>query len=121
MPRYRVYCLREDLSRRFRESPPSTLRKQPKQREYELAGELDAANPYAAWRSLQSPGSQESPLAVRRSFAVGDVLEQEDGKLQLCLFGGFEEASWWTPPPAESEAQAEAPVDGAQPAAGRPQ
>lgn len=120
MPRYRVYCLRDDLSRRFRELPPSTVHKQLKQREYELAGELEAANPYAAWRALQSPGSEESPLSLRRSFAVGDLLEQEDGKLQLCLFGGFEDASWWTPPPSQPEGdqQADAPADSGQQAGG---
>lgn len=108
MPRYRVYYLREDLSRRFRELPAASVRKQLKQREYEQVGEIEAANAYAAWSALQTGGSPECPLSVARAFTVGDALEQDQGKLELCLFGGFEEVSWWTPP----EPSAPAPADG---------
>jgi hypothetical protein len=96
MPRYRVFYLRDDLSLRFRELPPASPRKELKARDYELAGEMEAAGPYAVWQALQSPGSEACPLAVRRPFAVGDAVEQVEGQLQLCVFGGFEDAAWWT-------------------------
>jgi len=109
MAKYRVFYLKDELSRRFRDLPAATARKQLKAKDYTLAGEIEAANDYAAWQALQAPEAA-LPDAKLRPFAVGDVLEREEGKPLLCLFGGFEEAAWWTPeqaetPPAAGEAQ----------------
>ena len=87
MPNYRVYYLKEELSRRMAEVPPGNVRRQLRQREYALVKEMDAPHEYAAWQALQ----QQSELP--RRFSVGDVLES-DGKLRLCLYGGFEDAAW---------------------------
>ena len=97
MPRYRVFYLKEELSRRFRELPAASVRKQLKPKDYIPVAEMEAANEYAAWRALQAPDAAGPDAKGRRAFTVGDVLEREDGKLLLCLFGGFEEATWWSP------------------------
>ncbi len=91
MANYRVFYLRDDLSGRFREAPATSVRKQLKPKDYVVAAEIEAANEYAAWQALKSPD------AGRRAFAVGDVLEAEEGRPRLCQFGGFEDASWYSP------------------------
>ncbi len=106
MAKYRVFYLKDELSRRFRDLPAATARKQLKPKDYTLAGELEAANDYAAWQALQAPQAALPDAKLRRPFAVGDVLEREAGKPLLCLFGGFEEAAWWTPEQAETPAAA---------------
>ncbi len=108
MALFRVLYLREDLSRRFRELGPASVKKQLKRKDYEQVAELEAANVYAAWRALQD-GGDPAP-ALPRPFSVGDVLERDGEKPQLCTFGGFEEASWWTPPPPEPQPAAEGTV-----------
>lgn len=110
MAKYRVFYLKDELSRRFRDLPAATARKQLKPKDYTMAGEIEAPNDYAAWQSLQAPQAALPDAKIRRPFAVGDVLEREEGKPLLCLFGGFELAAWWTPeqaatPPAAGEAQ----------------
>ncbi len=108
MPNYRVFYLKEDLSRRFQETAAASARKQLRQRDYTLVTEISAPSEYAAWQALQSPG------AAPRRFAVGDVLEPEDGRPRLCLYGGFEEAAWWTPeavPNQPTEAPAAPPPE----------
>lgn len=97
MPRYRVFYLKEELSRRFRELPAASVRKQLKPKDYSPVAEMEAANEYAVWRALQAPDAALPDAKTRRAFTVGDVLEREDGKPLLCLFGGFEEATWWSP------------------------
>ena len=91
MSLYRVLFLREDLSRRFREMPAAAVKTRLREKDYAPALEIEAPNEYAAWQALQSP------IEGGRRFTVGDVLEAPEGKLRLCLFGGFEEATWWTP------------------------
>lgn len=102
MAKYRVFYLKEELSRRFRDLPAATVRKQLKPKDYTMAGELEAPNDYAAWQALQAPETALPDAKIRRPFAVGDALEREEGKPLLCLFGGFEEATWWTPEQAET-------------------
>ena len=98
MPRYRVFYLKAELSKRFRELPAASVRRQLRPRDYTEGGELEAANEYAAWQALRSADAG-APVeqAARRPFAVGDVIEPEGGKPLLCLYGGFEEATWWVP------------------------
>ncbi len=108
MPRYRVFYLKEELSRRFRELPAASVRKQLKPKDYTLAGEIEAANDYAAWQALQAPEAALPGAGICRPFAVGDALEREEGKPLLCQFGGFEEAAWWTPEQAAAPPAAEA-------------
>lgn len=117
MAKYRVHYLKDDLSRRFRELPAGSARKQLRARDYPVTTELEAENEYGAWSRLQAFSASEPGEAAGRAFGVGDALEAETGKLLLCLFGGFEEASWWVQevsadaavPVAEGEAEAGAP------------
>lgn len=69
-------------------------------RDYEPAGEVEAGTAYEAWSVLK---------ASDRSLRVGDLLESEDGRLNVCKYVGFEEASWVIPEPK--------PVSGPAPAA----
>ncbi len=66
-----------------------------KPKDYELAGEAQAATPYALWNAMKSEG---------KSLCPGDVLEtvKEDGtqgELQIFKYIGFEPAKWWIPEP----------------------
>lgn len=109
MPKYRVYFLREDLSQRFRDLPPASVKKQIKEKDYEAVGEIEAANTYAAWQALRAAGGEVDVPVLARPFNVGDVLEAEGARPELCLFGGFEEVAWWVPEP-----KAEAPAEPGQ-------
>lgn len=102
MPLFRVFYLREDLSRRFQETPSGSARRQLKPKEYTLVTEIDAANEYAAWKALQAAET------LPRRFSAGDVLEEQEGKPRLCVFGGFEEATWYVP---EARQPPDFPVD----------
>ncbi len=119
MAKYRAHYLRNDLSRRFRELPAASAKKQVRARDYPVNAEIEAEGEYAAWHQLQAFDSGQPGEAAGRAFAVGDVLEAEDGKLFLCLFGGFEEASWWVPE-ASAEAVVAALPGGEQPQAAGP-
>lgn len=109
MPRYRVFYLKDELGRRFRELPPGSVRKQIKAKDYHLAGEIDAPTEYAVWKALQDPAAALGGEA--RALAVGDALERDDGKLQLCVFGGFEDVTWWVPAPEVVPAEPGATAD----------
>lgn len=109
MPKYRVFYLKDELSRRFRDLPAAAVRKQLKPKNYTMAGEIEAPNDYAAWQALQAPEAALPGAKIRRPFGVGDVLEREEAKPLLCLFGGFEEAAWWTPEQAATLPAGEAP------------
>ncbi len=109
MPKYRVYFLREDLSQRFRDLATISVKKQLKAKDYEEVGQIEAANTYAAWQMLRAGDGEAGVPTLPRPFNVGDVLEREGGQPELCLFGGFEEASWWVPEP-----KAEAPPEPGQ-------
>ena len=66
-----------------------------KSKDYEISGEIDAASPYAAWKTL---ASQQNPLHT------GDVLEEvlpegAAGNLYLAKYVGFEPAIWFVPEP----------------------
>ena len=61
-----------------------------KPKDYEPAGEIEAASPYAAWTSLRNTG---------RPLETGDVLEDETGVLRIAKYIGFEGAQWWVPEP----------------------
>jgi hypothetical protein len=65
-----------------------------KQRDYELSGEVEAENEYAAWAVLRN-----SPAVPGRSgpLGVGDILETQTGELKICKYVGFETACWFVP------------------------
>ena len=66
-----------------------------KLKDYDVCGEIEAASPYAAWKTLTS---QDNPLRT------GDVLEQVlpdgvAGSLYVAKYVGFEPATWFVPEP----------------------
>jgi len=61
-----------------------------KPKDYDAAGEVEAATPYAAWQTLRQT---EGPLLA------GDVLEDNSGTLFIAKYIGFEKAQWWVPEP----------------------
>jgi hypothetical protein len=81
-----------------------------KPKDYELAEELECANPYAAWKRALSDG---------RPLRPGDVLEriqentgEETQQLWINKYVGFEPAQWSVPElkPAASPSTAQAEV-----------
>jgi hypothetical protein len=97
---YRIHRLKSHLRQQFRYAPHVSGISQVKPRDYEAAGTVEAASPYAAYFALR-----ETPEALD----VGDLLEAE-GALRILKFVGFEEARWVAPeakPPAGAGTDAE--------------
>jgi hypothetical protein len=103
MPVFRIHRMKDAPRQHFRWAPHVSGTATVKPKDYELSGEVEAENEYAAWALLRG---SEAPLLV------GDILELADGKLRICKYVGFEEAGWFipeavidplnTPPPAAS-------------------
>src|SRR5579871_1043847 len=85
MARYRIHRMRENERQRFRWAPHVGGCAAVKQRDFELAGAVEALHEYDAWRALRETGE---PLGV------GDLLENEAGQLRICKYVGFEPAEW---------------------------
>ncbi len=111
MPAFRIHRIKESAFQHFRWAPHAAGAAQVKPREYEPAGEVEAADVYAAWSALKG-----SETALR----IGDLLESVDGRLYICKYVGIEEAHWVvpepkaipegpTPPPEEARGSAPAP------------
>ncbi len=98
MPRYRIFYLKESQRRHFQQAPPGQGPAKLKMKDYEPAGEIEAASPYAAWKQLRE-GEGE-----RRAIQVGDALESDTGTLVVCKYVGFEETQWFVPEPSEASA-----------------
>jgi hypothetical protein len=72
----------------FRWAPHTSGVTNIKPRDFELAGEIQAANLYDAWMNLRG---------TELSLDIGDVLESEAGETRICKYVGFEEARWVLP------------------------
>jgi len=72
----------------FRWAPHTSGVTHIKPRDFEPAGEVEAANLYDAWMNLRG---------TERSLDIGDVLESEAGETRICKYVGFEEARWVLP------------------------
>ena len=117
MAKYRAFYLKDDVSRRFRELPAASVKNQIRARDYPVTVEVEADDEYGAWSLLQAFGNGQPGAPAGRAFGVGDALESEDARLLLCMFGGFEAASWWVPEPApEAAASAAEPLPDGSPA-----
>ena len=92
MPRYKFFHLRDSLVEKFRESAPKAKPYSLRARDYEEAGEIDAAGPYGAWKLLQEPERAEGEGC--RGFGVGDALELEPAELVILNHWGFDHAEW---------------------------
>jgi hypothetical protein len=90
MPLYRIHRMKESPRQQFRWAPHVSGCASVKPRDFEPAGEVEAANEYHAWQELRSAGT---PLAL------GDLLETEKGELRICKYVGFDAAQWVLPEP----------------------
>ena len=97
--------MRESARHQFRWAAHTSGISQAKPKDYEEAGQTEAAGFYAAWTALRA-GS--TPLEV------GDLLEREGGDLKICKYVGFEEARWILP--EVKTGLEDAPVAAGQPA-----
>ena len=88
MPLFRIHRMKENPRQQFRWAPHVSGAANAKPKDYELAGEVEAENEYAAWALLRD---SEKPMTV------GDILELPEGGLRICKYVGFEEARWFIP------------------------
>jgi hypothetical protein len=86
MPSYQVHRLKETHRQQFRWAPHTSGVTIAKPRDYEKAGVIEAASPYAAWLALRGTDDE---------LQVGDLLEVEGGELRILKYIGFEEARWY--------------------------
>jgi len=96
--------MKESPRQHFRWAPHVSGAANVKRRDYDEAGQVEAANEYAAWEQLR---------ASEQPFEVGDLLETDQGELRICKYIGFETAAWVLPP-AEPGSAADAPVTAPQ-------
>lgn len=92
---YRIYRLKETQRESFRWAAHTGGTATVKTRDYDCAGEIEAATPYAAWKQLSTA---EQPLRP------GDLVEVvradgTHGDLQIAKYIGFEKAEWFVPEP----------------------
>jgi hypothetical protein len=100
MPQFRIHRMKDQPRENFRWAPHVSAEAVVKPKDYEPAGEVDAAHEYEAWSSLRS---------TERPLQVGDLLETENGQLRICKYVGFENARWFIPdPPPQKTAGSEA-------------
>jgi hypothetical protein len=107
MPRYRMHRIKDAPRENFRWAPHTGGLAVVKIKDYDVAGELEAATPYAAWKSLAEAAEPLHP---------GDLLEElgSDGaplKLLIAKYIGFEPAQWFVPEPKPEAAVAHHPPD----------
>ena len=88
--RYRIHRLKESSQEHFRWTAHTGGLILVKPKDYQPGEEVEAASPYAAWKTL---------VTERNAIRPGDLLEaiglEPDVKgLQICKFIGFEPAQW---------------------------
>ena len=88
MPTFRIHRMKDNPRQSFRWAPHTSGITNIKPRDFEPAGEIQAANLYDAWMSLRGTG---------QALDIGDVLESEAGETRICKYVGFEEARWVFP------------------------
>src|ERR1700742_880447 len=93
MPVFRIHRMKDAPRQQFRWAPHVSGAANVKPKDYELSGEVEAENEYAAWANLRD---SEAPLLV------GDLLDATSsdgtaGVLRICKYVGFEGAQWIIP------------------------
>ena len=93
MPRYRIHRIKETPRENFRWTPHTGGLTTAKPKDYDCNREVEAATPYAAWKSLAQAGDGLRP---------GDLLEAVSAEgmgedLQIVKYIGFEPARWHVP------------------------
>lgn len=95
---YRIHRMKDHVRQGFRYAPHTSGVMMIKPRDFEDAGQVEAANVYDAWMSLRG---------TERALDIGDVLESAGGDICVCKYVGFEQARWVVP---EVKAAVDAPV-----------
>ena len=88
MPLYRIHRMKDTPRQAFRWAAHTAGAASVKPKDYEAAGEIEAASAYGAWSQMLESGGR---------LEVGDLLEDTQGGLRICKYVGFEEAHWLTP------------------------
>jgi hypothetical protein len=93
MPRYRIHRIKETPRENFRWASHTSGLTIVRPKDYDCSREIEAATPYAAWKSL---AQADGPLRP------GDLLEVisadgAGGELQVFKYIGFEPAQWHIP------------------------
>lgn len=87
MPTFNIHRMKDNPRQQFRWAPHTSGVTLIKPRDFEPAGEIEAAGFYDAWMSLRG---------TERALDIGDVLEF-GGEIRICKYVGFEEARWVLP------------------------
>lgn len=90
MPVFRIHRMKDGPRQHFRWAPHVSGVATARPKDYELPGEVESENEYAAWSLLRG---SEQPLQI------GDILETAAGQLRICKYVGFEDARWFVPEP----------------------
>jgi hypothetical protein len=90
MALFRIHRMKDAPRQQFRQAPHVSGTAMVKPKDYEMAGEVEAENEYAAWAALRG---SDAPLQV------GDILETPPGLIRICKYVGFEDARWHIPEP----------------------
>lgn len=85
---FRIFRMKEAPRQQFRWAPHTSGVTPVKPKDFEPAGEVEAATVYSAWAALH---------ASDRSLEVGDLLESAVGELRIYKYVGFEVANWVLP------------------------
>ena len=93
MPQFRIHRMKDQPRETFRWAPHVSAAAVVKPKDYEAAGEVEAAHEYEAWNSLRQ---------TERPLAVGDLLETQSGDLRICKYVGFEAAKWFVAEPLKT-------------------
>ena len=93
MPRYRIHRIKETPRENFRWASHTGGLTVVKPKDYDCSREVEAATPYAVWKSLAQAGHHLRP---------GDLLEAvtadgTGGEMQIFKYIGFEPAQWHIP------------------------
>lgn len=88
MPLFRLHRMKDVPRQQFRWAPHTSGVTAIKPKDFEPAGELQAAGFYDAWMNLRG---------TEGAVEIGDVLESEAGEIRICKYVGFEEARWVLP------------------------
>ena len=87
---FRIHRMKETAREAFRWAAHTSGLAIAKPKDYEAAGDVEAASAYDAWKQLRDGD---------RPLNTGDILEDESGTLLIAKYIGFERAQWWVPEP----------------------
>lgn len=93
MPTYRIHRMKDGPRENFRWAAHTGGLARVKLKDFDFSGEIQAASPYAAWKTLASESNALRP---------GDLLETvptagSSADLKIAKYIGFEPAEWYIP------------------------